>query len=104
MDKFRTAMGILVGILIGLANGLGVKSITVGVIVAVCSVILFAFIFNKVKQKEKCRCASVLFYRDCGHYERLSDRGSERKPDSRIYCTGMPAFVAPGDCSDACLF
>lgn len=19
-------------------------------------------------------------------------------------CTGMPAFVAPGDCSDACLF
>ncbi len=33
MDKFRTAMGILVGILIGLANGLGVKSITVGVIV-----------------------------------------------------------------------
>lgn len=53
MDKFRTAMGILVGILIGLANGLGVKSITVGVIVAVCSIILFAFIFNKVKRKEK---------------------------------------------------
>lgn len=53
MDKFRTAMGILVGIRIGLANGLGVKSITVGVIVAVCSVILFAFIFNKVKRKEK---------------------------------------------------
>lgn len=53
MDKFRTAMGILVGILIGLANGLGVKSITVWVIVAVCSVILFAFIFNKVKRKEK---------------------------------------------------
>ena len=52
MDKFRTAMGILVGILIGLANGLGVKSITVGVIVAVCSVILFDFIFNKVKRKE----------------------------------------------------
>ena len=56
------------------------------------------------KQKEKCRCAPVLFYLDCGHYERLSDRGSERKPDSRICCTGMPAFVAPGDCSDVCLF
>ena len=52
MDKSRTIMGVLVGILLGFANGLGFKSMTVGVIVAVCFAILFAYIFNKVKRKK----------------------------------------------------
>lgn len=53
MDRFKTTMGILAGILLGLANGFGFKIIMVGLIVAICSAILFAFIFNKVSRKDK---------------------------------------------------
>ena len=53
MDRLKTTFGILTGILLGLANGLGFKSIMVGLIVTICSAILFAFIFNKVSLKNK---------------------------------------------------
>lgn len=51
MDKFRTAMGILVGVILGFVYVLGFRSIAVGIFTAVCYSILFAFIFNKYRRK-----------------------------------------------------
>lgn len=52
MDKFRTVMGLFVGSLLGVVNGLGFQSITVGLIDAVCFSTLFTIIFNKHLKKK----------------------------------------------------
>lgn len=53
LNKFRTEMGLLVGILIGVANGIGFKSMSVGLITAICYSVLFILIFNKYIKKQK---------------------------------------------------
>ena len=52
MDGFKTVMGLIVGILLGVSNGLGFKSLTVGIIVGVCFSTLFIYIFNKHPRKK----------------------------------------------------
>lgn len=47
MNKFRTSMGLLVGLLLGIINGIGFRSMPIGIIEAVCYSVLFIFIFNK---------------------------------------------------------
>ena len=53
MDKFRTTMGIFVGVILGFVNGLGFGNASVGIIMAVCYSVLFAFIFNKYRRNDK---------------------------------------------------
>lgn len=53
MNGFKTVMGLIVGILLGVANGLGFKSLTVGIIVGVCFSALFIYIFNKHPRKKQ---------------------------------------------------
>lgn len=53
MNGFKTAMGILVGVLLGIANWLGFKNITVGIVVAVCFSVLFVYIFHKHPRKNR---------------------------------------------------
>lgn len=52
MQKIRTAMGILVGILIGISNGLGFKSLPIGIITTIIFSALFIFVFNKYHRKK----------------------------------------------------
>ena len=51
MDKMRTAMGLFVGIILGIACGIGFKSIAVGFITAACFAVLFMFIFNQYRRE-----------------------------------------------------
>ena len=53
MDKLRTAMGLLVGIILGITCGMGFKSIFVGISTATCYSSLFIYIFNKFKCTKK---------------------------------------------------
>lgn len=53
MDKLRTAMGVLVGTILGIECGISFKSMVVGISTATCYSILFIHIFNKVKRTKK---------------------------------------------------
>lgn len=50
MNKTRTAAGLLVGVLLGIAWGLGFKSIPIGCVSAAGFSALFIYIFNTVKR------------------------------------------------------
>ncbi len=53
MDKFRTAMGLLVGTILGAVCGISFKSVAVGFTTAACFSALFIYIFNKFKRSIK---------------------------------------------------
>lgn len=52
MKRFNVAMGILVGVLLGIANGLGFQSIPVGILTGICFSALFIFLFSKFPKKK----------------------------------------------------
>lgn len=53
MDKFRTAMGLLVGTILGVVCGISFKSVAVGFTTAACFSVLFIYIFNKFKRSSR---------------------------------------------------
>lgn len=53
MDKFRIAMGLLVGTILGVVWGISFKSVAVGFTTAACFSAHFIYIFNKFKRSRK---------------------------------------------------
>ena len=51
INKVKLVVGMLTGVLVGVASGLGFKSVTVGAIAGACGAVLFAHLFSKFKNK-----------------------------------------------------
>jgi len=52
LDKFRTAAGIFVGALLGIASGIGFENAIVGLVVGLCLSVVLVILFNKLKREE----------------------------------------------------